>query len=161
MSGKLLETTHSIYLFTLFNFFFCDNTVFTGLQQHSQSPNSTSVANGSTTNMLDQHNSDLPAKGISLHEHVLRWGEKKSIQDFNSLFSVTGVSVECKFKISPSGYCKKKCKAQQREGLWVILQRISLMIISSLKQLDEQVYLGERCTSWLIFFNFRPKSFIV
>ena len=99
---------------------FCNNIVFTGLQQHSQSPNSTSVANGSTTNMLDQHNSDLPAKGISLHEHVLRWGEKKSIQDFNSLFSVTGVSVECKFKISPSGYCKKKCKAQQREGLWVI-----------------------------------------
>ena len=91
--------------------------------------------------MLDQHNSDLQAKGISLHEHVLRWGDKKSIQDFNSLFSATGVSVECKFKIFPSGYCKNKCKAQQREGLWVILQSISLMIISSLKQVDEQVYL--------------------
>jgi len=57
---------------------------------------------------------------LPLHDHVLRWGQKKEIKDFGSLFSVEGLHILCQFKISQTGFCKKKFKAQSRDGKWAI-----------------------------------------
>lgn len=57
---------------------------------------------------------------LPLHDHVLRWGQKKEIKDFGSLFSVEGLHILCRFKISQTGFCKKKFKAQSRDGKWAI-----------------------------------------